>query len=137
MPVPYWVGHYIGLPFKERGRTTSGLDCWGLVRMVLQDQFGLKVTSYAASYRTTQDNDVIGKLVRNESANNWDNIRPGFEQVGDVIVMRVRGAPMHVGMVVGDNQMLHIERNINSVIEPYNGVRWKNRVLGFFRYKQD
>jgi len=42
MPIPYWAGHYIGLHFREHGRTVAGADCWGLVRLVLQEQFTAK-----------------------------------------------------------------------------------------------
>jgi cell wall-associated NlpC family hydrolase len=72
-------------------------------------------------------------LVRRESLN-WKVIPAREARCGDVIVLRMRGEPMHVGMVLGDQQMLHIERGINSVIERYGSLRWKNRVVGFFRH---
>lgn len=26
--VPFWVGHYLGLPYSIKGRDRSGLDDW-------------------------------------------------------------------------------------------------------------
>lgn len=56
--------------------------------------------------------------------------------MGDVIVLRLLGHPMHVGVVLGDRQMLHIEEGIDSAIESYAGPRWQHRVFGFFRYRE-
>jgi hypothetical protein len=42
---------------------------------------------------------------------------------------------MHVGLVLGDRLMLHIETGIDSVIERYSGSGWAARVSGFYRYK--
>lgn len=134
MPVPYWAGHYIGLPFCEHGRDASGVDCWGLVRLVLLEQFGISVPSYARNYSSTSAQDELGALVRQE-AGFWRPVPAGEEKLGDVIVLRLRGQPMHVGMVLGDQSMLHIERFINSAIERYTGRRWADRVYGFYRHK--
>lgn len=136
MPIPYWAGHYIGLPFKERGRNIKGLDCWGLVRLALMEQFDIYPPSYISSYSSTINQDQIGALVRRETLD-WKHIKPNEEMCGDIVILRMRGAPMHVGLVLGDKSMLHIERGINSVIERYNALRWKNRVVGFFRYKKN
>lgn len=134
MPVPFWAGHYIGLPFLDHGRDRSGLDCWGLVRLVMAEQSGIALPSYIHEYQRTTQVDKISQLIERE-APKWKTISAGKEICGDVIVLRVRGKPMHVGIVLGDRQMLHIEFGINSVIERYAGTRWAERVAGFYRYK--
>ena len=134
MPVPIWAGHYIGLPFQDHGRDMSGLDCWGLVRLVLAEQFGIALPSYVNEYQRSTQVEKIGDLVERESLK-WKLVPNGQEICGDVAVLRVRGRPMHVGLVLGDRQMLHIEHGINSVIERYAGSRWSERLAGFYRYK--
>ncbi|MFH1158768.1 MAG: NlpC/P60 family protein [Pseudomonadota bacterium] len=134
MPVPFWAGHYIGLPFQDHGRDRSGLDCWGLVRLVLAEQFGIALPSYIHEYQRTTQAEKISALIDRESSK-WKEIPAGSEVCGDPVVLRVRGKPMHIGLVLGDGQMLHIECGINSVIERYVGVRWAERVSGFYRYR--
>lgn len=134
MPVPIWAGHYIGLPFKDHGRDGSGLDCWGLARLVLLEQFGIALPSYAHEYSRTTAIDHISALIERESRR-WQNIDLGHERCGDVVVLRLHGKPMHVGLVLGDQHMLHIERGIDSVIERYTGPRWKDRIDSFYRYQ--
>lgn len=134
MPVPIWAGRYIGLPFAERGRDRAGLDCWGLVRLVMAEQFAMTLPCFAKEYQRPTDQAVIGGIVQREMPS-WRAVPAGQEELGDVVVLRMRGAPMHVGMVIGDGQMLHIEQGINSAIERYSGLRWRERVEGFFRYR--
>jgi cell wall-associated NlpC family hydrolase len=133
MPVPIWAGRYIGLPFATHGRDRSGLDCWGLVRLVMGEQFGLALPSFAASYRRSTDTEAISGLIETETEK-WSVMPRGEEDLGDVIVLRLRGCPLHVGLVLGDGQMLHIERGINSAIENYRGPRWAERIFGIYRY---
>jgi cell wall-associated NlpC family hydrolase len=135
MPVPIWAGRYIGLPFREHGRDRAGLDCWGLVRLVMAEQYGLHLPSFATRYRRTADSAEIGRLVTAELPK-WDDVKAGAEEEGDVVVLRLRGAPMHVGLVLGDGQMLHAEAGIDSAIERYCGPRWAERIYGFFRYRE-
>ena len=134
MPVPFWAGHYIGLPFLDHGRDRNGLDCWGLVRLVMAEQFGIALPSYVDEYQRTTQVEKISALIGRESQK-WKIVPTGKEMCGDVAVLRVRGKPMHVGFVLGDQQMLHIELGINSVIERYTGARWAERIAGFYRYK--
>ncbi|MDD9901041.1 MAG: NlpC/P60 family protein [Alphaproteobacteria bacterium] len=133
MPVPIWAGHYIGLPFREHGRDRAGLDCWGLVRLVMAEQFGLALPSFAQNYKSTMDLKPIGRLVAAETQK-WSQLSSGEEDAGDVVILRVRGVPLHVGLVLGDRHMLHIERGINSAIESYARPHWAERVFGFYRY---
>jgi cell wall-associated NlpC family hydrolase len=134
MPVPFWAGHYIGLPFADHGRSRSGLDCWGLVRLVMAEQFGIALPSFDTEYRRAADAEEVGALIGRETVR-WIEIEPGEEILGDVIVARLRGRPMHTGLVLGDQRMLHVERGVNSAIEPYAGPRWRDRIYGFYRYR--
>lgn len=136
MPVPIWAGRYIGLNFKDHGRDRAGLDCWGLVRLALSEQFGLALPSFIHEYKHTSEKTRIGPLITRE-LKSWQPVPAGQERAGDMIVLRLHGQPMHVGLVLGDKQMLHIESGINSAIERYNGPRWAERLFGFYRYKHE
>jgi len=135
MALPNWSSEYIGLEFKSNGRDRYGLDCWGLVRLVLMEQFRIKCPSLNQSYQDTKDMESI-PLVVDDTKEMFIPIKLGDEMAGDVIILRVRGIPMHVGIVLGGNKMLHIEENINSSIEDYSGKRWRDRVIGFYRHKE-
>lgn len=134
MPVPIWAGRYIGLPFAEHGRDRAGLDCWGLVRLVMGEQFAVALPGFNADYKNTSDCDGIAALVERE-AMFWRDIPSGAERLGDVIVLRLKGKPVHVGLVLGDGQMLHVEQGVDSAIEKYTTPRWKDRIHGFYRYE--
>ena len=134
MSLPPWAARYIGLPFLEHGRDLYGLDCWGLVRLVLKDEFHINVPSYVENYSSTTAVEEIGDLVPHV-AQNWQHISLGQERLGDVLVMRMCGQPMHVGLILGRDRMLHIEQGINSAIEPYLSARWEKRLTGIYRHK--
>lgn len=133
MPIPFWAGHYIGLPFKSRGRTTAGLDCWGLVRLVLHEQFDIQVPSYVYRYSSTDTAHDIAPLIQHEKTK-WKSINRTDLECGDVLILRMQGVPMHVGLVLDHQFMLHIERGINSVIERYDTRRWADRLIGIYRH---
>lgn len=133
MPVPFWAGRYIGLPFKDHGRDREGLDCWGLVRLVMAEQMGIALPSFVTEYDRTSDTKRISGLIARE-AGLWRAIQRGEEKQGDVIVLRLQGHPLHVGLVLGDCQMLHVERGISCAIEKYTGPRWAERIYGIYRH---
>lgn len=136
MPIPIWAGRYIGLPFRELGRDRAGVDCWGLVRLILAEQFTIPLPSFIHEYRHTLEKSRIGPLIERETRS-WQKIATNAEAPGDVVVLRLHGKPMHVGLVLGDRHMLHIEAGINSAIERYNSPQWAERIFGFFRYRED
>jgi cell wall-associated NlpC family hydrolase len=135
MPVPFWAGRYIGLPFRDHGRDRDGLDCWGLVRLVMAEQFGLALPSFSTEYDRATDKTRISRLIARE-ASAWRAVRRGEEALADVVVLRLQGQPLHVGLVLGDCQMLHVERGIDSAIEKYTGPRWAERIYGIYRHNR-
>lgn len=41
-----WLNRYIGKPYKYGGRDLEGLDCYGLVKLIYQDRYGLKLPDW-------------------------------------------------------------------------------------------
>jgi len=129
-----WAAHYIGLPYKDRGRSRDGLDCWGLVALVLAEQFGVSVPDFSADYTSAEDAADVGRLVRGERGKWWE-VPLGMEKPGDVVLFRILGHPCHTGVVIGGNKMLHCFRGWNSVLDDYTRLRWRDRIEGFYRHE--
>lgn len=124
---------YIGIPFKPKGRDRNGLDCWGLLCLIYQEQFGIELPDYSEEYEEDLDGQVIAGIVE-EEISSWTEIPKGQERLGDGVLLRIEGEPMHVGMVLRKGMMIHIMRGIDSVTENYRSRIWKRRVLGIYRY---
>lgn len=52
---------------------------------------------------------------------------------GDVVLLKVMGEPGHIGIMISPREMLHCMKGTNACIERIDGVRWRGRVLGYWR----
>ena len=127
-----WWNRYIGLPFAERGRDSNGVDCWGLVRLIYEHERGIILPSYSECYQSTNDREELSRIVDSERQQNWQETNQPQEL--DVIILNMRGVPMHVGLVTKPGFMIHSARGINTVHESYTGLRWRDKVIGFSRW---
>ena len=101
--IPDWVRDYIGITFKHRGRCVEdgGFDCWGIIRLVYRERFGVELPSYldhmyGASnlfgVKKTVDQVVSeGPFVRHSTA----------ARIGDCVLLHIRGLPLHAALFVG------------------------------------
>jgi cell wall-associated NlpC family hydrolase len=124
---------YIGIPFRERGRDREGCDCWGLVRLVLAERFGVLLPSFDG-YGSVRDRERIRALIEDDLPA-WTEVG-GRERAGDVVLLRVGGRPLHVGLVISPGTMLHIEAGIDACLERYDRLPWCRRVLGVYRHRE-
>lgn len=123
---------YVGIPFKEKGRDENGLDCWGLVRLWYDKELGIELPSYIDAYQTTNDIEIT-ETIKKEQAIKWELV--DTPKRGDVVLLKIKGLPWHVGIYLGDNRMLHVEQGCDSIIEKLGRSKWKNRILGYYRMK--
>jgi cell wall-associated NlpC family hydrolase len=144
MVLPGWVNGYVGLPYLDGGRSRSGIDCYGLLRILHRDLYGRELPAYSEErWVSKKDNDRIAGLASAELDAGWEavaerdpvtqTIEYGREQEGDVVLLRMMGRPIHCGMVIVPGHMIHIEEGIDSVVESYRSLKWDRRVLGFYR----
>ena len=130
---PAWVKNYIGLDFKPRGRNRDGLDCWGLVRLVYAEQFGIYLPSLADRYKGVDKSDLpdMNCIVESICGDATWSVAAD-RQVGDVSLFRVHGRP-HVGIVVARSDFLHAETGAKSCVERL-GLSWNGRLQASYRY---
>ncbi len=127
-----WWEQYEKIEFKEKGRDHAGCDCWGLVKLIYKEQLGIELPGYEEIYETTNDREILAATIRDESNNKWLN--PDTPKEFDVIILKMGGMPMHVGIVTKKNKMIHCGKGFNTVHETFKNIRWKHKVIGFARY---
>lgn len=122
---------YIGIPFKEFGRSITGCDCWGLVKLFYLREFGIILPGYADEYKSSVDNISIQQTI-NTHKTEW--IKTEEQEIGNVILLRTGAFLTHVAVIVEPNKMLHTALGVNSCIERYNTPIILPRIEGFYQY---
>ena len=128
-----WTDSYIEIPFKPDGRDREGLDCYGLVCLVYRERLGIILPDYAGIF-TDQSFATLKKVARTmaEGREKWQKVDD--PKPYDMVMLRTGEYQWHVGIVIDRSRMLHVMAGIESVVEPYTGLHWKNRVVEFRRW---
>ncbi|WP_422024626.1 NlpC/P60 family protein [Pyruvatibacter mobilis] len=142
MQPPAWVSDYVGIPFEDHGRTHQGCDCWGLVRLVLAEQAGIRLPCYGHSYEAATQGDVLAPLIGTEKVA-WTSVPAGCERALDGVLMKgyfgvgrqMRAGDFHVGVVVAPGLLMHVERGTDTCLVSYRrDRRVRYRLRGFYRH---
>lgn len=130
-----WSNEFIKIPFQEHGRSEKGADCWGLICVVFLKKLGISLPSLL-NYKDCKDRMMIPLIIMKE-ASNWYEVQQGEEKPYDVLVFKILGVPMHVGLVVSKGIMLHCEKGSGTYItEYYREIDWFKRLVGIYRYAE-
>jgi cell wall-associated NlpC family hydrolase len=125
-----WFADYVGIPFKILGRDTEGCDCYGLVRLVLNDHYAImlpELLEYSDSLNYEETHKVISENVPLLSGEELD-----YPEEGSVVVLANRGLESHIGVMITKKLMLHTTSINGAVIEPISSNRIKNRIRGYY-----
>ncbi|OFX06356.1 MAG: hypothetical protein A3E78_11705 [Alphaproteobacteria bacterium RIFCSPHIGHO2_12_FULL_63_12] len=143
-----WASAYIGLPYRANGRERDGVDCWGLVRLVLAEHAAVDVPDYG-EVDAADLLRVAGRFRRDSQSGPWRRVEPDQDQAFDVVLMKARvrendrfaRVPAHCGVIVRPGFMLHIQKKTMSAIVPYRDsdsarahVSVVHRVIGVYRH---
>jgi len=128
-----WVGDYVGLPFRFRGRSRAGVDCYGLIWLVFWEVFGVRLPDYIARYGPAPSRDILGPLFA-DGAKDFCWVEEQRPAAGRVILLNLSGKPLHCGLMVDEGRMLHALEGANSCVERIDRLVWKRRHAGYFRH---
>lgn len=140
-----WAEKYLHIPFKDRGDNFDGCDCWGLVCLIFRERRNIELPLYE-DIGKGQSPEKLKQILREADGPNWAMIDPSCEDVYDVVLMKAiyqvdgksRVGEIHIGLVIDNGAMIHIERGCEVTIARYrDDHRVKNRIVGFFRYEPD
>lgn len=132
-----WTHKYVGLPFKDKGRDFTGVDCWGLVRLIYKEELKIELPTYG-EISATDLSAVAAMVGGNYDVEPWQDVRYEDARPFDVVVMRFYGQKRigHVGIVVDAGRtLLHTENKLDAALVPLGHMTIRHRVVGFRRHK--
>lgn len=124
---------YIGLRFLDGGRDSSGVDCWGLVKLVYREQLRIELPDFDIR---SNDSQAIADQVSLQLPR-WDKLeRP---EPGAVVAIRLDQARhprivTHVGLCVDGGYFLHALERTGTVLTRVTHPYWRGLVEGFYRW---
>jgi len=120
------VKDLVGIPYKDHGRDSAGMDCYGLVIEVLL-RAGISVPDVFYADTAIETNAAVMQVLES----GIPNTRLDGPEEAAVIEILIMGQPSHVGVCLGDGTFIHALRKIGVVIEPL--YRYRNKTKGFYR----
>lgn len=129
----HWSAGYVGTPYVDHGRGADGCDCWGLVRLVLQQERQIDLPSYM-EISPAEVREIASAIDGEVAAGAWQTVaRPA---AFDVAVFRRGRFDSHVGIMIDNRHMLHSDKQAGrACIERVDAGRWTSQFAGYYRHR--
>ena len=127
-----WQNKYIGIPYKDYGRDSTGIDCWGLACLVYQEEFNITLPSFSEpDTYNADDRSEIAQIIA-QNIEGWTVVQT--PEPGNLVLFRIMGQPSHVGIAVSATHFIHAMEGHACAIEAFESINWKHRCVGFYKY---
>ena len=123
----------IGIPFKADSNNQWGIDCFNLMRAV-HKKYGYNIPS--TNIAVCASREISNKEIQRKIIEDWQKIEKPQTPCGVLIASSDPRFAHHIATYIGDNRILHITKNTNSMVERLF-PKYKTRVLGFYKYIGD
>jgi len=121
---------YIKIPYRDRGRSFDGCDCFGLAILVYREEWDRKIAD--VFYPSAEDQEAVARLIDVSAPTiNAEQTERPIE--GDLILMREGGQPSHIGIYIDGGICLHTSRRFGTCCERIDGPRLKSKIMGYYR----
>lgn len=117
----HWAIQYIGLPWKYGAQGPTEFDCWGFVRHVEREHFGVDVPliDYDDDWHV-----AARHLKEHPERVNWERMERPRE--GDLVMMARGRLPIHIGVYItanGKPGILHCLQGAGVVFNEMKSLR--------------
>ncbi len=135
MDLATFTDRALSVPFLEKGRDYEGWDCWGLIYVAYRDLYNIELPIYTGEYNSTRRREELQRLIAMHKAGDWELRTP--HEPGDVVLLQMLGRNCHIGLMLPDMYMLHVQEGAASV-ERIDRPPWRdkeyNKVEGIYRH---
>jgi cell wall-associated NlpC family hydrolase len=121
-----WSDKYIGAPFSPQGDGPDSFDCWGLIRFVFKEQFGIVLSRSGYDY---DDEDQCQSLVTHHA---HEFVKVDGPVEGALVLWHFKGTRPHVGVCVNGREMLHMTKDNGAVVVRLGTSKVRNGILGYY-----
>jgi|SRR5690348_7644255 len=139
-----WVDRYIGIRFKSKGRDFSGVDCWGLHRLICMEKAGLSDKDLPLYVGIGSfEGKKVGEEVQRNIGKIWMPIQRGLERPFDAVLMKGeyihngvwKRGEIHIGTIVRPGLLVHIENGmLGAVCLSLSHPEIEQRFVGIYRH---
>jgi cell wall-associated NlpC family hydrolase len=129
-----WVKDYIGIPFLSNGRDKKGCDCYGLVRLVYNNEYGIELPSLTADYSNARNMFQTERLFAENMPVLLAEKLHGPEKKAVAVILE-RNHPCHLGIYAGDGFLLHTLSGTGSLCQRLSSPDLTGRIEGFYHVR--
>lgn len=125
--------NYIGLQFKHKGRDFNGVDCYGLLSLMLKEEKNIDIPDYEYTLNWSSEGcDHIKEKMGYFT--NWKRIKEPSKPFDVLLFYASSNSKIvnHMGIFIGDNKFIHINSLYRSRIDKLEGY-WENKLYAVLR----
>lgn len=131
---------YINIPFKHRGRDFNGCDCFGLVRLIYEQERGILLPDYLEIDYNCDLNDKnethIQDIYKYHLKSGWVLATPPYKR-WDTLIFYASPRKIiadHMGLFMGDGKFIHTSSYYKtSMVANLEGI-WELKLYGGAKY---
>jgi len=125
--------NYIGIPYKDKGRTFNGSDCYGLLKLYYKEQLNIDIPEVNVS--ADQPRRSLAKYLE-EISKHWEEVKTPIKNCAVAMCLNEEHPNMvtHFGVMIDEKRMLHTYKNTNSHIIEIEHPTVKNQIKGFYKW---
>lgn len=137
------VDQYLGIPYKPLGTTYKGCDCWGLVRLILKEQFNIELPKQTELAKESFKSGKVGN--HNLWAKGWKELEDWkFVNVRDILRMRAirkdadgyeQLVDNHIGLMIEPKKVIHTSEKCGVLIHRIDVPGFSWRCIKGYRYE--
>lgn len=132
-----WTKKYVGIPFVSGGRDFTGCDCYGLIRLILQNEYRYDLPKLNGDYTNALNSQETKKLfIENIPIICADKIEMP-EEKAVCLIKTTGGLLTHVGLFAGDGFIIHARNKTGTVCERIASPTLTGRLEGWYRVNEN
>jgi cell wall-associated NlpC family hydrolase len=110
----------------------EGCDCYGLVRIILKNEYGIELPELSNNYNDARNIKETQKLFREHRPVLASEKLPEPQEAAIALITEM-GFPCHIGITAGGGYILHTNAKTGSICQRETHPGLRGRIEGYYR----